>query len=145
MKLIFNIYRLYVNMLTLSTLYQIQKTEEIIDELSQRDERSKRIGRREKYFKTNVRQFPTPKMCEDGATVAATPTFSLAKQCGLVSQGQNGPRFSTEINFTGNPHKIPLMSYLRRNAGDFQNSTDWPSKTDETIETNKMQMSLRTD
>jgi hypothetical protein len=28
---------------------------------------------------------PKTKMCEDGATVAATPTFSLAKQCGLVS------------------------------------------------------------
>ncbi len=37
-------------MLMLSTLYQIEKTEEFIDELSQRDERSKRIGRREKYF-----------------------------------------------------------------------------------------------
>ena len=36
------------------------------------------------------------------------------------------------------------MSQLR-NAGDFQTPTDWPSKTDETNETNKMQMSLRTD
>ena len=57
---------------------------------------------------------------EEGATAAASPTFSAVIQCGLVSQGQNGPRFSTEINFTGKPHKIPQMSYLRReNAGDF--------------------------
>ena len=53
-------------------------------------------------------------------------------------------------NFTGKPHKIPLMSYLRfstRNAGkSFQTfKTDWPSKTDETNETKRMQLSLRTD
>jgi hypothetical protein len=35
------------------------------------------------------------------------------------------------FNFTGKPHKIPLMSYLRETPrfSDFQ--TDWPSKTDE--------------
>ena len=51
MKLIFNILWLYVNMLTLSTPYQIEKDlKKFIDELSQRDERSKRIGRRENIF-----------------------------------------------------------------------------------------------
>ena len=43
-----------INVNVLPTHYQIEKTEKIegFDELSQRDRRSKRIGRREKYFKT---------------------------------------------------------------------------------------------
>jgi hypothetical protein len=72
------------------------------DDLSQLRTTTKRIGRREKYFKTNVL---VPKIAvvrkEEGATAAASPTFSAAKQCWLVSQGQNGPRFSTEILFYG--------------------------------------------
>ncbi len=47
-----------VNNVIIPTPYQsYRKDEEFdFDELSQRDRRSKRIGRREKYFKTRVRR-----------------------------------------------------------------------------------------
>ncbi len=88
-----------------------------------------------------VCQFPTNISEKEGATVAATPTFSQR----AASCGQDGQRSSMEtFNFIGKPHKIPQMSYLRETR--FSDSTDWPSKTEETTnETNKMQMSLRTD
>ena len=74
---------------------------------------------------------------EEGATVAASPTFSAAKQCGLVSQGQNGPRFSTEI-LRERPikyHKCPTNDTKRRRFLDIQ--TDWLSNSDEQIHEKK--------
>jgi hypothetical protein len=62
-----------------------------------------------------------PMRKEEGATVAATPTFSRAKQCGLVSQGQNGPRFSTEITLQEAPikyRKCPTFDAKRRRFSD---------------------------
>jgi hypothetical protein len=44
-----------------------------------RTERKKKVNFQNKCVSSQT------KMSEDGATVAATPTFSLAKQCGLVS------------------------------------------------------------
>ena len=49
----------------------------------------KRTEEEKIFFKTNV-LVPNTKMCEDGATVAATPTFSLAKQCGQSRAGRTG-------------------------------------------------------
>jgi hypothetical protein len=72
-----------------------------------------------------------------------SPTF-LTAGC-FVRAGRAA--FSMEtFNFTGKPHKIPLMSYLRETPrfSDFQ--TDWPSKTDEPKQIKqRMQPSLRTD
>jgi hypothetical protein len=44
---------------------------------------------------------------EEGATVAATPTFPHS---GQLRAGRTGSVLHGN-NFTGNPHKIPLMSY----------------------------------
>ena len=69
-------------------------------------------------------------MCEDGATVAATPTFLHSGQSGGPFVGQNGQRLHGNI-LTGKPHKIPQMSYLRhetRNAGDFSIQLIGPPK-----------------
>ena len=80
-------------------------------------------------------------MCEDGATVAATYLlFGETVRAGLVRAERAAILHG---DFTGKPHKIPQMSYLRyetkicsdkcsnkrRRFLDFQ--TDWPSKTDE--------------
>ncbi len=51
-------------------------------------------------------------MCEDGATVAATYLlFGETVRAGLVRAERAAILHGD--NFTGNPHKIPLMSYLR--------------------------------
>jgi hypothetical protein len=61
---------------------------------------------------------------EEGATVAATPTFSHTAGCFVRRlSGRTGSVPTETFNFTGKSHKIPQMSYLRRetrNAGDFQ-------------------------
>ena len=75
-------------MLTFYQHFTDRKVEEYyFDECSQLKTRSKRTEEgRQKYFKTNAL---VPKKAvlrkEEGATVAASPTFSAAKQCGLVS------------------------------------------------------------
>ena len=61
---------------------------EDFDELSQRDELSKRIGRRENIFQNKYALVPR----EEGATVAATPTFSFTKTVRAVSCGPDGQR-----------------------------------------------------
>ncbi len=74
------------------TPYQTEKNDEdfTFDNVKRRrktkDEqrRSKEQQKEEIKFSKQM-LVPKTKMCEDGATVAATPTFSLAKQCGLVS------------------------------------------------------------
>jgi hypothetical protein len=71
------------------TPYQkvIEKLKNIEDDVGQMNVDRKRTKEgRQKYFKTNAL---VPKKAvlrkEEGATVAASPTFSVAKQCGLVS------------------------------------------------------------
>jgi hypothetical protein len=50
------------------------------------NDRKRTVERRKLIFKTNA-LVPKPTVIrkEEGATVAASPTFSAAKQCGLVS------------------------------------------------------------
>ncbi len=62
-----------------------------------------------KYFKTNV-LVPNKRACVDGATVAATPYLQLSWLFRLFSSGRTGGVLHGN-NFTGSPHKIPLMSY----------------------------------
>ena len=71
--------------------------------LSEIDDRKER-KKVESFFKTNV-LVPNTKMCEDGATVAATPTFSLAKQCGQSRAGRTGSLLHRSIQISG---KLPL-------------------------------------
>ena len=97
-------------MLNVNTLPNRKDEEIMFDECySQLRFRSKRTEEgRQKYFKTNVL---VPR--EEGATVAATPTFSQYSgplRCSFC--GQDGQRLHGN-NFTGRPHKIPQMSYLR--------------------------------
>ena len=74
-------------MLNVNTLPN-RKDEELMFDVGQMNVDRKRTeeGRQKKYFKTNAL---VPKKAvlrkEEGATVAASPTFSAAKQCGLVS------------------------------------------------------------
>jgi hypothetical protein len=70
---------------------------------------------------------------EEGATVAATPTFPHS---GQLRAGRTGS-VSTETTLQEAPikyHKCPTYDTKRRRFSDF---TDWPSKTDETNETKK--------
>ncbi len=84
-------------------------------------------------------QFPTNISEKEGATVAATPTFSqrAASLFGPDGQTETSPNYWERLI---KYHKCPTFDTKR----DFQTS-DWPSKTDDSNETNKMQMSLRTD
>ncbi len=99
-------------------------------------------GRRWEVFKTNVLVPKTNSVRkEEGATVAATPYLLLSKTVRAVSTvGQDGQRSSMDT-FKPSAIKVPLTTTKvlpsTRIAGDFQNSTDWPSKTDETNDTKK--------
>jgi hypothetical protein len=56
------------------------------DFLSWEHDRKRTVERRKLIFKTNALVPKTTVIRkEEGATVAASPTFSAAKQCGLVS------------------------------------------------------------
>ena len=81
---------------------------------------------------------------EEGATAAASHLPSLTQRAvRLLLSGRTGSQqrslqtWETLIKY----QKRPTIVSSRRPS--FQNSTDWPSKTDET--NTKMQMSLRTD
>jgi hypothetical protein len=94
---------------------------------------------------------PKTKMCEDGATVAATPTFSTAG-CLVIRPDRQRLSWS-HPNHRENPinyRKCPTdETNVKRKtpAKSFQISSSFDSpKTDETTnETKKMQLSLRTD
>ena len=109
---------LYTN--TLPQSYR--KVEELTSMSSQSRSRSKKNRKKEELiFKTNAL---VPKTAvirkEEGATVAASHLPSLRRNsAGWSRKGRTGRDSPRRFNFTGNPHKIPQMSYLR-NAGDFQ-------------------------
>ena len=70
-------------------------------------------------------------MCEDGATVVATPTFSAAGCFDCRFAGRTGSVLHRRIQISGKP-PLNTANVLpsTRIAGDFQ-SSDWPSKTDQ--------------
>ncbi len=78
---------------------------------------------------------------KEGATVAATPTFSSAKQCGPSRAGRTGSVPTETFNFTGRSHKIPQMSYLRYETPAFldkyNKDADESEKQTKTQECNK--------
>ena len=132
------------------TPYQDRKMKNLTSIYTSDDFRSKKNRRKKlkKNFKTNVRQL-VPKTTvlkkEEGATVGVCRPFcSLPFLSGLTRLsfvGQNG-----QIR---NPnHREILIKYQKRptivssRRPSFQNSTDWPSKTDET-NTKRCRMSLR--
>jgi hypothetical protein len=51
---------------------------------------------------------------EEGATVAATPTFSQRAASLFSSTGRTGSVLQRRPKSVGKSHKIPQMSYLRR-------------------------------
>ena len=76
-------------------------------------------------------QFPTNISEREGATVAATPTFSqrAASLFGPDGQTETSPNhWERLIKY----HKCPTFD-ANRNAGDFQTQTDWLSNSDEQI------------
>ncbi len=86
------------------------------------------------FSKQKCALVPRTKLSEDGATVAATPTFPLAKQCGQsrhLSPGRTGSvlpwkdpkQWETPINY----QKCPTNE-MKQNAGDFQHLIDSPKK-----------------
>ncbi len=101
----------------LSTLYRIEKTEILktsmtIFSVEITIEKERKKG---KYFQNKCALVPR----EEGATVAATPYLLLSKTVRAVSCfvfRRAGRAIQRKTDSSGNTHKIPQMSYLRRES-----------------------------
>ena len=120
--------------------FTVLKTEEIIDELSQRDERSKRIGRRKNViFKTKCVSSQNHRSKKRRGRHCSGFTYLLrcdTVRAGLVRAERAAILHGDSILWESpiKYHKCPTFDTKRRRFLEF---TDWPSKTDETNETKK--------
>ena len=101
-----------------------------------RSKKNRRKNLKKNVFKTNVSSQKIRMRKEEGATVGVCRPFcSLPSLSGLTRLSFVGPFKAVQRKSKplGNTHKIPFISDYRVVAStSFQNSTDWPSKTEET-------------